>query len=958
MYGAIPNLTKEQITNSMVYPLMNQLRHDVGIKESYISVDNGSFYMALQYFDDVDSESRLWTLKTMMTQLKSTAQLPTGTSFRYYQKDIETRIKPFIVGVMWPTGETQSDRHIRDIISQFQSVPGIKDVDSQFDSRQMIITLNSDKMAQHQVRLIDVSRALHGLGVFQEDHVTRHLGHRIVMSHYPQKYTPDTLVSLPIRTVLGRQFRLGDIAKVTRQYYYQNSQVTIDGNKSCLMGLSLYPNASVTEVKKKISVLIQNLNQRLGYPKMMLIHDQAQEVTTFIHDFKWNILLGALLIFISLLILTTVKMGLLTSIMLPLTSLFSLSIMVLSGIQLQQVSLAGFIIALGLVVDNAIVLQEVVDTQFPRLDRATRIYYSVKQVFPSIAVSTLTTLMAFAPIYFIKSEEGLFLRTLPLSIWINLSVAFVLSLTLLPFLLYRWPQKWKLGLPSIGPLFHGVLQVKYGKLLRYCFKRPWIVFMLVVVSIMMIVGTFKYITLELMPSKKEAMFYINLINPNQSVEIPKVQVAQIESMLAQDPGVVRIISSIGRPIPRLDLSFREIGGAPGEAQILIYTASNTEKKRIINRVKQLLPELSYTPQTFLASLTYSEVFEYPIKVELYGVNHYELLKESEKMKQAFNRWDIVDHARISGIQEVSQLSFQINRKFQYAQGIIDQEMDSWINLVLSPLTVGSLLDEGIELPIQLVIPMRQSLQVSLEKTALLNQFGQKMVLSQFLIPEFKLRLPSIVFNNFLETVSILVKPNDGDELLHLQDKVDQYLNNYDQPPGIQLGLVGQLGKQNEVLGAFAIYSIIIVFLMYAILVVRFRSFSQPFLIYVTIPLSFMGSVMGLFFSGQPLTFIGILGLTGLTGIVINDGILLVDTANYYVKKGSPVNYAIMRAAKYRFFPVVLTSVTTIIGLVPLLFSKNMFSQLALTFVSGLFSSTLLLLFVVPVLYQRLMKSKR
>jgi multidrug efflux pump subunit AcrB len=98
-----------------------------------------------------------------------------------------------------------------------------------------------------------------------------------------------------------------------------------------------------------------------------------------------------------------------------------------------------------------------------------------------------------------------------------------------------------------------------------------------------------------------------------------------------------------------------------------------------------------------------------------------------------------------------------------------------------------------------------------------------------------------------------------------------------------------------------------------------------------------------------------LGITGLTGIVINDGILLVDTANYWIKKGSPVNYAILRAAKSRFFPVILTSVTTIIGLIPLLFSTNMFSQLALTFVSGLFSSTVLLLFVVPVLYQRLMK---
>ena len=957
IYGTIPNLTKDQITNVLVYPLMNQLRHDTDIKESYIDVNHGSLYVVLQYFDDNHTESRLWSLKTIMARLKDTAQLPSGTSFHFYRKDIESRIKPFIIGVTWESGQTQDYQTIREIRSQFQSIPGIKQVDAVIDPESILIELDPTKMAENQIRLGDVSAALRGLSETQVDRVMTYADHTIVLSQKPHVYTLDLLYQLPIQTVMGQQFRLGDISTITMGLgkYKNRGQVTINQNDSVLMGLSLYPNVSVTDIEQEIYSLIQTLNQRPGYPTTRVIHNQAIQVGTFIHNFKWNILLGSLLILVSLLILTTVKMGLLTAIMLPLTCLFSMSILVLSGIQLQQVSLAGFIIALGLVVDNAIVLQETVDVQSKKMDKVMRIYVAVKQVFPSIAVSTVTTLMAFAPIYFIKSEEGLFLRSLPVSIWINLSVAFILSVTLLPWLLYCWPKHWKLNLPSISPLFHGPFQQKYGRLLHYCFKRPWIIFSLIIFSIGLSFGVARHITLELMPSKKALMFYINLSNPNQSIDIPKAQVAALESFLLKEPGVVRVVSSIGQSIPRLDLSFQEIGSDPGDAQLLIYAASERAKKRLINDIKTMIPTLPYTPKTLLASLTYSEVFEYPITIELYGTNHNELLVEADKLKREFNQWEDVDHAVINGIQDVSQLSFQIDRRLQHSKGIVGQELEGWINLVLSPQIVGSLVDNGFDYPIQLALPSYGSLQTALGNVPILSQFGTTTPLLQFVKPQFIPQMPSNVFNDFLATVVILIKPNNVDALAVVQRNVDAYLKQYQSPPGIQLNSDGKLGRQSEVVGTFTIYAIIIVFLMYGILVIRFRSFSQPFLIYVTIPLSFVGSIVGLFISGQSLTFIGILGITGLTGIVINDGILLVDTANYWIKKGSPVNYAILRAAKSRFFPVILTSVTTIIGLIPLLFSTNMFSQLALTFVAGLFSSTLLLLFVVPVLYQRLMK---
>ena len=232
--------------------------------------------------------------------------------------------------------------------------------------------------------------------------------------------------------------------------------------------------------------------------------------------------------------------------------------------------------------------------------------------------------------------------------------------------------------------------------------------------------------------------------------------------------------------------------------------------------------------------------------------------------------------------------------------------------------MGNVIHAEDPMPVQLKVKRSGQFHDSLKQIGLLNQYNQKTPLNKLLTNEFKAQSPSLVFEDFLATVTILVKPNTQNDLESLQRQVNTYLNTYNYPRGIQSDIAGKLDKQNEVLGEFAIYSIIVVFLMYAILVMRFRSFYQPLLIYITIPLSFVGSLIGIHLSGQPLTFVGLLGLTGLTGIVINDGILLVDTANSYRKNGASVNYAIMKAAKYRFFPVILTSITTVIGLIPLL----------------------------------------
>ncbi len=955
IYGKIPHFNKDQIANTVVSPLINQLRHDSGIKKSNIEVSDGKLYIALDYFFNVNSEDRMWELKTIMTRLKASAKLPPKTEFKYYQKDIETRIKPFIIGIIWPNEQKISMSKLNEIKNQFQQLKGVKSVVIENELESCVVRLDPDKMIKNQIRLIEVINALKAVGVIQENKVTDHDGIPIVLSQKKSTYTADNLHLLPIKTQLNQQFRLQDIAIVAREYSNTRGQVTINGQASHLMGLTLYANASITNINKKVLELIHKINHHPDMPRIDMIHNQADEVQTFIREFKWNILIGAFLIFISLLLLTTVKMGVLTAIMLPLTSLFSLSLMTISGIQLQQVSLAGFIIALGLIVDNAIILQEVVDMQPKNESRLVNIYRSVKQVFPSIAVSTLTTLMAFAPVFLLKSEEGVFLRSLPVSIWFNLIVAFFLSMTLLPFLLYQWPKKWKLKLPSISTLFHGTVQHKYMQLLQQCFKHPWLILIVIISAIFVIMSILTTIKVDVMPSKSNLMFYLNLSNPNQSSNIARLQVSQLESFIQSDPGVFRVVSAIGQSIPRLDLSFQQISGNPGDAQILIYTKSEADKKRLINQVKELIPNLPYSPQTLLASLIYSEVYKYPIKVKLVGTNHNVLLNESEKIKRSLSQWNTVDYARIDGIKEVSQLSFQINQTLQKQHGIIGQELDAWLQLLLSPISVGLVTHQEELMAVNLKVNTMDEFYNTLNNVGILNQYSQKIPLITLLENEFKQQSPSIIIEDFLATVTILVKPHQNTEIEELQKNINRFLNQYDYPQGIQFDIAGKLDKQNEVLGEFAIYSLIVVFLMYAILVIRFRSFKQPLLIYLTIPLSFVGSLVCIYLSGQPLTFVGLLGLTGLTGIVINDGILLVDTANSYSANGYSANEAIKKAASERFFPVVLTSITTVIGLIPLLISTNMFSQLALAFLTGLVSSTVLLLFILPVLYQRLNK---
>jgi multidrug efflux pump subunit AcrB len=345
------------------------------------------------------------------------------------------------------------------------------------------------------------------------------------------------------------------------------------------------------------------------------------------------------------------------------------------------------------------------------------------------------------------------------------------------------------------------------------------------------------------------------------------------------------------------------------------------------------------------------VYRYPISIHLIGTSHYQLLGEAEKMRHSFLNWSEIDHAIIDGTDDVSTMHYQINQTARVQYGVKEAALNAWVQLLIAPLQVGVIGNADRLLPVQLEYGNKMPLQSAVKQIGILDQWGNRVPMDALLEMDFKPQMPELTFKNTLATVTLLIKPIRNANIDQLQNKVNQYIEGYSFPNGMKSDLKGQLDTQTQVFSEFLKYAIAIVFIMYGLLVIRFRSFYQPLLIYVTIPLSFAGSFLSIILSGAPLTFIGLLGLTGLTGIVINDGILLIDTANQLIKHGHTVTYATIKAAKSRFFPVVLTSVTTIIGLIPLLVTQNMFQQLALAFVFGLFSSTVFLLLIIPVLYQ-------
>ncbi|MEQ8882655.1 MAG: efflux RND transporter permease subunit [Cyclobacteriaceae bacterium] len=685
------------------------------------------------------------------------------------------------------------------------------------------------------------------------------------------------------------------------------------------------------------------------------VFEQGPAVAYRISNFFWSLIQGVILVGAITLIFLGFRSSLIIMTVIPLSILIGIGILDMADYALQQISIAALVIALGLLVDNGIVvvenIQRFVKQGLPIKEAAIK---GTSEVGYAIISSTATTLFAFLPLVFFNSGPGIFLRSLPLTVIFVLLVSLILAMTLTPMLAGRFlkpSNKTKLNFTDkrIG----GFINRVYDPLLRFSLKRGWLI---VAIGLLLLIGSvslFPKIGVTFFPTADKPLLLIEVDAPRgSSIERTDKAVRFVESVLDTMTHVTSYASNTGHGNPtiyynRVGENFKKHHGQ------LLVNFENWEPATFY----QTLDNLRFSFSQYAdARITFQELKNGPpvesaIEVRLIGDDLEELRETSYKVESIIaNTEGTIDITNPLGANK-TDLKIAINRGKASMMGISLADIDQVIRAGVDGLIIDEVSFDQEEYNLVLQANFSKENIPQLSKLYFSNNQGVQVPLSHVASLNFLPAIAEIRHYDTERSSSVSASLVNLDQAIPITELMMKELEKLEIPEGVTYEIGGEYEHHQESFGDLGLLLILAMLGIFAILVLQFRSWLQPLIVFAAIPMAITGSFVALFLTGWTFSFFAFVGFISLVGIVVNNSVILVDYTNQLMCNGMEKHEAIIDAAKTRFTPIMLTTITTILGLMPLTFqATNLWSPLGWTIIGGMISSTLLTLLIVPVLY--------
>ncbi|MEM9326156.1 MAG: efflux RND transporter permease subunit [Bacteroidota bacterium] len=760
----------------------------------------------------------------------------------------------------------------------------------------------------------------------------------------------------------GQVVYLKDFAAVEFDYQDDNWIGRHNGHRAVFLTVTQKSGNNLVAIGQAINREMELFETTLpnGYT-LSTVFEQAPAVSSRITGFFWNLVQGVILVGVVIFLFLGFRPSVIIMTVIPLSIIIGIGVLDFADYALQQISIAALVIALGLLVDNGIVVVENIQ-RYLKQGMALReaAIKGTSEVGFAVTSSTVTTLLAFAPLVLLNSGPGEFLRSLPLTVIFVMIISLALALTFTPLVAGRFLKARKVERPRLvdrrlGQFIKGV----YVPALRFSLKRGWLI---IVTGVVLLVGSaslFPSIGVSFFPTADKPLLLIEVDAPRgSSLEQTDRAVRYVEQALDTIPFVTQHVANVGHGNPtiyynRSGESYKKYHGQ------LLVNFERWDPRKFYQTLEALRVKLAAYPD---ARITFQELkngppIEAPIEVRLIGPD-LGLMKEAafeveQLIANTPGTIDIDNPLRLSK----TDLKVRINRDKASMAGVSLAEIDQVMRVGVDGLAIDEVSFRQDDYDILLQADYASDRLSELNKIHFSNFQGLQVPLAHLAEFEFLPAIGEIRHYDTERSTSITASLVNPDEAIAKTELLIAELEELELPEGIRYEMGGEYESQQESFGDLGTLLIVALLGIFAVLVLQFRSWTQPLIVFAAIPLAITGSFIALFLTGWSFSFFAFVGFISLVGIVVNNSIILVDYTNQLMNGGMKKSEAILMAAQTRFTPIVLTTLTTILGLVPLTFqATNLWSPLGWTIIGGMISSTLLTLFVVPVLYQWLTRS--
>lgn len=760
---------------------------------------------------------------------------------------------------------------------------------------------------------------------------------------------------------LGKTIQLKDVADVKNDFEETKHITRLNGYRSIFVTAALKEGNNISTVQEKYQLAIAKVKSELPENiDLITAFDQANYVNRRLSGLGIDFLIAIGLVFITLLPLGN-RASIIVMISIPLSLAIGLILLNALGFGLNQLSIVGLVVALGLLVDDSIVVVENIERWirdgFSKKEAAMK---ATKQISLSVVGCTVTLIIAFLPLVFLPEGSGDFVRSLPMAVIMSVLASMLVSLTIIPFL-STWFLKDKDASHTnkVFDLFQRGIQATYAPLLERALRKPIQTLLIALVIFSASMGLFPVIGFSLFPPSEKPQFLINITTPLQSnLNTTNEVTREVEAELRLIPELMNFATNVGKGNPRIYYNEIPENERPDYAQIFVQLDPETSPPRKMEVIAAL--------KSRFASITGAKVevknFEQgppvtaPVEVRLSGENLDTLRNLAAKVELLIKETQgtIYVNNPVSNLKTDVRVAIQKEKARQLGVNIVD--IDRTVRLALTGLNLGSFTDPiGQKRDILLTSSRAEKATLAnLDGVYITNQLGTGVPLSQ--IATLELESSTLTIDHFDKVRSVSVSAFVDQNFLsdRVISEVMKKMDAVSLPVGYSYKMGGEYESRQESFAGFNTVIIITVFLFIAVLILLFKTFKSTIIVLSVIPLGMVGALTALWITGNSLSFVAIIGLIALAGIEVKTSILLVDFTNQLRLEGKQLDAAIREAGEIRFLPIVLTTITAIGGLIPIALSTNpLISPLAIVLIGGLISSTLLSRIVTPVMYKLL-----
>lgn len=966
--GVYPGANSEQVEEQLATKVESFLYgfEEVNREKTYSISKEGMLIVFVEVNTNVKDPDAFWDkIKFGLSDLKM--QLPPQVLALIANNDFGNTSAILLTVQSDSKTYKELDRELKVIETELRKIKAVSKV-KHFGLTQEQITIypDNDKLAYYGVKPMSVLAAAQLEGaVYYGGELDN--GELITPIHIPATYNTEEDIKNQIvyTDPTGNVIRVKDIARVVREYPKPDAYIKNNGTNSLLISLEMQPGNNIVAFGKTVDETLQTLKGKIS-PDVQVakIADMSKAVGHSITHFLKEFAIAIFAVIIVTMLLLPFRVAAVAGATIPISIFITIGILYALGVELHTVSLAGLIVVLGMVVDNAIV---VLDGHIEKLDHGENAWNaawkSAQELFVPVFSATMAIIATYIPmVFFLDGMVGDFVGSLPITIGVALITSLLIACLLVPYMSYVFIKKGikkEEGKKKKKSLLDSV-QAVYDRTLEWAFRIPKTTILTGVVSVALGIAILALVPRQLFPKVDRNQFAVEIYLPEGStLEQTALVSDSLEQMLMKDKRVVNVAAFVGTSSPRFHTTYAPNFPSKNYAQLVVNTQTADDALSILNeyetKYRNFFPN-AYVRMKQLDLLSTTA----PIEVRISGDNIDTIKTLAQQVKAVMEKNENVIWARTDYLNPRQGVNIKINDETANRLGLTKGIVAASLATGFSGMPIGTIWEGDYPVTVKLVNEAQQ-------KNGFDDIANQNITspLTGATVPVRQIATSitndwsegQIIRRNGTRTITVRADVKRG--VLPYKVLSDLKTDIKELHKGEQITLTYGGEEESEVENYIPLAKALFagVMLIFFILLFQFKKPKLVFLVMMTMPLSFLGAALGLIITGYPFGLTSFLGIMSLMGIVVRNGIILIDYAEELrSKNGMSLSEAAIAAGKRRMRPIFLTSFAAAVGVVPMILSgSTLWGPLGAVVCFGLLVSMILTLYMIPVMYNQLLK---